>query len=79
FFNAGESAASCASCAQEFKNNGFIKLNAGCRKWLSAVEKIGSSQLQRYSMDNQSHNEAKAFVTAVLSGVFGKRLASWDW
>ena len=61
------------------RHHGLIKLNPGCRKWLSVTGDLASSLIPRYSMDHKSFSEAKALVCAVLSGVLGKRLASWDW
>jgi len=82
-YNVKESAALCISCAekqgeQERKDNGYIKLNPGCRKWLSAVGGLDASQVYRYSMDSKSYDEAKALASAVLTGVLGKRPASWE-
>ncbi|MCL2443030.1 MAG: DNA repair protein RecO C-terminal domain-containing protein [Treponema sp.] len=79
WFNAREGTLTCETCLFDNNERGvLLKLNAGCRKWLTAVEILEPTQLHRYSMDNKSFNEAKSLVTAVLSGVLGKRLASWD-
>ncbi|MCL2196725.1 MAG: DNA repair protein RecO [Treponema sp.] len=77
WFNISENTALCASCV--CGGSSLIKLDAGCRKWLSAVETLESAQVHRYSMDNKSYGEAKAIAAAVLTGAIGKRLASWDW
>jgi DNA repair protein RecO (recombination protein O) len=58
---------------------GFLKLNPGCRRWLSITGQIDPALLNRYSMDNKSFHEAKSLTTAVLTAALGKRLASWDW
>ena len=93
WFNVKESAALCANCnsnskeqrenSKEQRNiesfNRFITLNPGCRKWLSVTGELEPSVLHRYSMDAKSFGEAKALVTAVLAGVLGKRLGSWEW
>jgi len=78
WFDVREGAAHCARCNGEQKS-GFIKLNPGCRKWLSVVGELEPSILHRYSMDHKSFSEAKALVCAVLAEALGKRLASWDW
>jgi len=79
WFNTREGTVICGECLHDNNERGvFLKLNAGCRKWLTAVETLEPSKLHRYSMDNKSFNEAKSLVTAVLSGVLGKRLLSWD-
>jgi len=77
YYSANDGTAVCSDCSPQSSNS--IKLNPGCRKWLSAVEKIEAPQLHRYSMDSKSSEEAKALVTSVLTGVIGKRLASWEW
>ena len=89
WFNVKESAVFCTSCKSggreqgsvlnEGMSGGFIKLNAGCCKWLSAVESIEPAQLHRYSMDSKSFAEAKALTAAILTGAIGKKLASWEW
>ncbi|MCL2184827.1 MAG: DNA repair protein RecO [Treponema sp.] len=85
-FNVHEGALVCAACAAEASldkavktSKNDVKLNPGCRRWLSAVGELDASFLHRYSMDNKSFSEAKALVCAVITGALGKRLASWDW
>ena len=82
FFNTRESILLCSSCATvsgNEKGSVQIKLNPGCRKWLSAAETLDPSQIHRYSMDSKSFAEAKALAAAVLTSAIGKHLASWDW
>jgi DNA repair protein RecO (recombination protein O) len=81
WFSAREHTALCANCARAEAGSvpGFIHINLGCRRWLSAVESIEPSELHRYSPDNRSFYEAKTLATAVMAGALGKRLASWDW
>jgi len=79
WFDAREGAALCANCTAGERQPGLIKLNPGCRKWLTVTGELDASLISRYSMDHKSFSEAKALVCAVLSGAFGKRLASWDW
>ena len=84
FYNSQEGALFCSNCGytentSQIPNSSFIKLNPGCRKWLCAVEPLDCGQINRYTTDNKSFNEAKSLVTAVLSEAIGKRLASWEW
>jgi DNA repair protein RecO (recombination protein O) len=81
WYDINEGTALCANCVSDNneRKNGIIKLNPGCRRWLSATGNHEAGFLKRYSMDNKSFNEAKALVTAVLTGVLGKRLTSWEW
>ncbi|MDR0502516.1 MAG: DNA repair protein RecO C-terminal domain-containing protein [Treponema sp.] len=57
----------------------LLQLNPGSRRWLSAVEKLEPSLINRYSMDNSSFSDAKALVTSIMAEALGKRLNSWDW
>ena len=80
WFNVREGAALCATCTPaEKEDRGKLLLNPGSRRWLSAAGELAASDLHRYSMDHKSFGEAKALVTAVMTGVLGKRLASWEW
>ena len=58
---------------------GFLPLNPGSRRWLSAAGELDPALLNRYSMDNKSFYETKSLTTAILTAALGKRLASWDW
>jgi len=87
WFNVNEGSALCANCksinneqtTDNKEQSGLLKLNPGCRRWLSLTSEMESSGIFRYSMDNKTFNEVKSLVTAVLSSAFGKRLASWEW
>ena len=76
-FNAGEDSVLCADCAPE--QSGLLQINSGCRRWLTAVERLEPSLLHRYSMDKISFREAKSLSAAVLAGALGKHLSSWEW
>ena len=81
WFDVREGTVLCANCVTENREQqpGLIKLNPGCRKWLSVTGALEPSLIHRYSMDHKSFSEAKALVCSVLSGVLGKRLTSWEW
>jgi DNA repair protein RecO (recombination protein O) len=91
WYSAREGAVLCGNCVSEPDESepalspqtssvpGFLKLNPGCRRWLSTTGQLDASLLSRYSMDNKSFHEAKSLTTAVLTAALGKRLASWDW
>ncbi|MDR2542533.1 MAG: recombination protein O N-terminal domain-containing protein [Treponema sp.] len=81
WFNAHEGAVLCANClgTESALSSGFLKLNPGCRKWLSVAGEQEPSCLYRYSMDNKSFYEAKTLTTAILTGVIGKKLSSWEY
>jgi DNA repair protein RecO (recombination protein O) len=77
WFSPQEGGVFCDDCAPE--QTSLIRLDLGCRRWLSAVGQLESSQLSRYSMDSKSFREVKSLVTTVLSAALGKRLSSWEW
>jgi DNA repair protein RecO (recombination protein O) len=64
---------------REPSKSSSVPLNPGSRRWLAVVDKVEPSFLYRYSMDNKSFDEAKTLTTAIMTGVLGKRLSSWDW
>ncbi|MDR0321982.1 MAG: DNA repair protein RecO [Treponema sp.] len=77
WFSVREGAAFCGDCAHE--QQGLLRLDSGCRRWLALSGQLEPSALHRYSMDNKSFAEAKSLVTSVVTGALGKRLAVWDW
>jgi len=77
WFSPREDAIFCPSCAANQQD--LLQLNPGSRRWLSTVSKLEPSQINRYTMDKKSQEEAKSLTTAVLTGAIGKRLNSWDW
>jgi len=86
WYNIRGNSALCENCVTGIRDWGsmnretsLILLNPGCRKWLCAADAIEPPQLNRYSMDKKSFNEAKTLVTAVLSEALGKRLISGEW
>jgi len=91
WYSAREGAALCGKCVPKsdeaesnlplkFKSaSGFLQINPGCRRWLSAAGELDPALLNRFSMDNRSFREAKSLTTAVMSAALGKKLASWDW
>jgi len=79
WYNASEGIVLCADCVNVDIETGLIKLNPGCRRWLTIAGELDPSHLYRYSMDKKTFDEAKALVTAVLAATLGKRLASWNW
>ena len=79
----------CSSCAnergedarnldasQELRDN--LPLGPGARNWLRAMEALGSDALGRYSMDTESEREVKPVCTAIIAGILGKRLETWN-
>jgi hypothetical protein len=54
-------------------------LGPGARRWLLAVENRNPGELGRYSLDAQSQGQARGVITALMAGIMGRRLATWDW
>jgi DNA repair protein RecO (recombination protein O) len=54
------------------------KLGLGARRWLTVAGNLAPSQMTRYSLDEASARQARAFVTAILGNALGKRLGTWD-
>jgi DNA repair protein RecO (recombination protein O) len=77
WFSFSENTAFCESCLTE--HAGLLKLNQGCRRWLSATGQLEPSQIYRFSMDNKSFGEVKTLTTAIMTSALGKQLTSWDW
>ncbi|MDR1374394.1 MAG: recombination protein O N-terminal domain-containing protein [Treponema sp.] len=57
---------------------GLLPVGPGTRRWLNAVGELDPALSIRYTLDRAAGAEAKALVMAVLTGAFGRRLASWD-
>jgi DNA repair protein RecO (recombination protein O) len=79
WLNTREGTALCTDCVKSSQPPQLQQLSPGSRRWLAAVGMLEPSSLHRYSMDKKSFNEAKSFVTAVLTATLGKRLTSWSW
>jgi DNA repair protein RecO (recombination protein O) len=57
----------------------FIQVDPGCRRWLFTAASLAPPVLNRYTMDSKTFREVKTLTQAVMTGVLGKRPASWDW
>jgi DNA repair protein RecO (recombination protein O) len=60
------------------RESGLLSVGPGVRRWLNTAGNLDPALLARYTLDRAAGGEAKALVTAVLAGAFGRRLASWD-
>jgi DNA repair protein RecO (recombination protein O) len=59
-------------------SGGLLPVGPGARRWLNTAGPLPPALLSRYTLDRASTREARALTTAVLAGVLGRRLASWD-
>ena len=56
----------------------FLPLNPGARRWLLAAQNLEPARLVRFTADSASLAQAKAAATALMAGILGKELASWN-
>jgi DNA repair protein RecO (recombination protein O) len=75
-FSPAEEGFICPACANGQKS--LLPLGLGAQRWLTAIENLDPSLMNRYSPDSLSLKQAKAVVTALLSGILGKRIETWD-
>ena len=57
----------------------YCEAGPGCRHWLETVLPLFPVQVNRFTLDKKSFNEAKSLVTAILSEALGKKLAGWEY
>jgi DNA repair protein RecO (recombination protein O) len=67
----------------EFRSGGgpgdrFLPLNAGARRWLLAVQDAEPARLGRLTADGGSLAQARAAAAALMAGILGKELSSWN-
>jgi DNA repair protein RecO (recombination protein O) len=86
WYDQHEGAFLCPSCAGMGAgpaagggSRGLLPLNAGGRRWLAAVEDLDPAQLGRCSLDSVSLGQVRAVVTAIMAGILGKQLNTWNW
>ena len=83
WFSPREGGMLCGACSGEIARGGagqgLVEAGPGCRLWLETVRPLSPGKLARYTLDAKSFREAKAVTTAILAGMLGKRLGSWDW
>jgi DNA repair protein RecO (recombination protein O) len=75
-YSPAEGSLLCPDCAAP--GRGSFSLGPGARLWLQASENLDPSRLARVTLDDASLNQARALATAVLAGVLGKKLHTWD-
>jgi len=68
----------CAACKSPEMNEAIIKVGPGARHWLNTVQALSASQLSHYTMDRQTLNETRSFLSAILTEALGKACPP-DW
>jgi DNA repair protein RecO (recombination protein O) len=56
----------------------FLPLNAGARRWLLAAQITEPARLERVTADGGSLAQARTATTALMAGILGKELPSWN-
>ncbi|MDR3174749.1 MAG: recombination protein O N-terminal domain-containing protein [Treponema sp.] len=56
----------------------FLSLNTGARRWLLAAQDLDPARLDRITADTISLTQARTAVTALMAGILGKELSSWN-
>jgi len=80
-FSPREGGMVCASCPGGAAERGrdLVQAGPGCRLWLETLLRLSPSRLAGLAPDPASFREAKSLATAILGGMLGKRLTSWEW
>jgi DNA repair protein RecO (recombination protein O) len=56
----------------------FLPLNAGARRWLLAAQDMAPDRLDRVTADAASLAQARAAAAALMAGILGRELSSWN-
>jgi hypothetical protein len=86
WFDRREGVFLCPSCAGQvgleggemFETAGRLPFNAGARRWLKGVENLDPAQLGRYVPDPVSLRQARAALCAMMAGILGRELSTWN-
>jgi DNA repair protein RecO (recombination protein O) len=86
WFDKREGVFLCPSCAglegldgrERFGAAGFLPFNPGARRWLKGVENLSPAQLGRYVPDPVSLRQARAALCAMMAGILGRELSTWN-
>jgi len=68
----------CERCASNPET--LLRVGSGCRLWLTEIESLPPFAIANdiIQADAQSQEQAKTLAQAVLSGVLGKKLTTWE-
>jgi DNA repair protein RecO (recombination protein O) len=56
----------------------FLPLNAGARRWLLAAQEREPARFGRVTADGVSQAQARAAAAALMAGILGRELPSWN-
>ncbi|MDR1970480.1 MAG: recombination protein O N-terminal domain-containing protein [Treponema sp.] len=56
----------------------FLPLSPGARRWLRAVQDLDPGRLERVTAEPASLAQARTVVTALMAGILGKELPTWN-
>ena len=74
WYEVGEGGLYCDAC----RSDSGIRVGPGARRWLLAIQNLGSREALRYNLDNSSLQQARALVLGILTEALGTRLSLWD-
>jgi DNA repair protein RecO (recombination protein O) len=74
WYEAGEGSLYCDKC----RPDSGICVGSGARRWLLAIQNLGSRESLRYNLDNSSLRQARALVLGILTEALGRHLPLWD-
>ena len=78
WYSAGKEALFCENCLRGQETGFLFRVGPGARLWLKETESLPAGALARVSLDGPSLEQAKALSEAILAGVLGKRLPTWE-
>jgi DNA repair protein RecO (recombination protein O) len=84
WFDRREGIFRCPSCAGREDSAAYaggellLPLNPGARRWLRGVENLQPAQLGPYVPDPVSLRQARAALCAMMAGILGRELSTWN-
>ena len=68
----------CVRCHEQRGGEPFFAVGAGAADWLKKVDYLSPADLAGVTLDAASLKQAKILSQAVIAGVLGRRLSTWD-
>jgi DNA repair protein RecO (recombination protein O) len=84
WFDRREGVFRCSSCAGRVDSDAYagrgdlLPLNPGAWRWLKGVEDLEPAQLSRYVPDPVSLRQTRAALCAMMAGILGRELSTWN-
>jgi len=70
----------CEKCSVNINEDtdSLLCVGGGARLWLKEIESLPPAALERVTLDEPSHEQAKALSQTVLAAALGRRLPTWN-